>query len=84
VNPVPPQLDITARFVYKDEFWIGAGYRTQDAIYGMLGVTYQKNLLLGFAYDYPVSDINKYSFGTTELYIAIKFNRTKLTNNHPE
>ena len=75
VSPVPPQLDISARVTYLKKIWIGAGYRTEDAIYAMVGYTYQDNLSFGYSYDYSLSDIRNYSFGTNELFIGIKFNR---------
>lgn len=77
VNPVPPQFDLGARLLYQNKFWIGGGFRTMDAAYALVGYTYQQNLTFGFSYDYPVTDINQYSFGTIELYIGIKFNKTK-------
>ena len=82
VNPAPPQFDLGARVLYSHKVWIGAGYRTLDAAYAMIGYTYQQNLTIGFSYDYPLTDINKYSTGTTELFIGIKFNKQK-TADHP-
>ncbi len=77
VSPVPPQFDLGARLIYTKKFWIGGGYRTMDAAYAMVGYTYMQNLTFGFSYDYSVTDIHKYSSGTTELYIGIKFNKHK-------
>jgi len=77
VNPVPPQFDMGMRIFYQKKFWLGGGYRTQDAAYAMIGYTYQQNLSLGFSYDFPVTDIHKYSVGTTEFFIGIKFNKPK-------
>ena len=77
VYPVPPQFDFGARILYLQQFWLGGGFRTMDAAYAMIGYVYQKNLTIGFSYDYPISDINKYSFGTTEFYVGIKFNKPK-------
>ncbi len=77
VYPAPPQLDMGARILYMHQFWLGGGFRTMDAAYAMLGYVYQKNLTIGFSYDYPVTDIHKYSFGTTEFYVGIRFNKHK-------
>jgi len=80
VYPVPPQFDMGARILYMEKFWIGGGYRTLDAAYAMIGYVYQKNLTFGFSYDYPVTDIHNYSFGTTEFYIGVTFNKAKKTS----
>lgn len=75
VSPVPPMLDIGVRGIYLNKAWLGAGYRTGDAAYALIGYTYQENLTFGYSYDYPVTDIRKYTFGTNEIFIAIRFNR---------
>lgn len=77
VSPAPAILDIGVRGIYLEKAWLGVGYRTGDAAYALLGYTYQKNLTFGYSYDYPVTDIRKYSFGTNEIFIAIRFNRIK-------
>jgi type IX secretion system PorP/SprF family membrane protein len=75
VSPVPPMLDIGVRGIYLNKAWLGIGYRTGDAAYALIGYTYQENLTFGYSYDYPVTDIRKYTFGTNEIFIAIRFNR---------
>lgn len=80
VFPVPPQVDMGARILYLQKFWVGGGYRTMDAAYAMIGYVYQQNMTFGFSYDYPVTDIQHYSFGTTEFYVGIKFNKAKAPN----
>ncbi len=77
VYPVQPQVDMGARILYMQKFWLGGGYRTLDAAYAMVGYVYKQNMTFGFSYDYPVTDIHQYSFGTTEFYVGIKFNKHK-------
>lgn len=73
VYPAPVQVDAGLRLIYQDQMWIGADYRTMDAISAMIGYTVKKNLMFGFAYDFTTTDIRKYSSGTYELMIGIKF-----------
>ncbi|HXP52837.1 MAG TPA: PorP/SprF family type IX secretion system membrane protein, partial [Bacteroidia bacterium] len=75
VSPAPAMLDIGLRAIYLKKAWLGAGYRTGDAAYALIGYTYQDNLTFGYSYDYSVTDIRKYSFGTNEIFIGIRFNR---------
>jgi type IX secretion system PorP/SprF family membrane protein len=82
VNPVPPQVDMGARILYQQKYWIGGGFRTGDAAYALVGYTYLDNLTFGFSYDYPVTAINEYSIGTFELFIGLKFNKHK-SSDHP-
>jgi type IX secretion system PorP/SprF family membrane protein len=77
VTPAPIQFDFSARILYLKKFWLGGGYRTMDAAYAMVGYTYKDNLTFGYSYDYPISDIRNYSFGTNEIFIGIKFIKQK-------
>lgn len=77
VNPAPVQFDFSLRLEFLKKVWIGAGYRTLDAAYAMVGYVYKDNLTFGYSYDYPISDIRNYSFGTNEFFIGIKFNRSR-------
>lgn len=48
---------------------IGAGYRYKDAVTAFIGVNL-KDAYIGYAYDYPVSDISKATFGSHEVFVT--------------
>ncbi len=73
VEPVPVQFDISARVIYQEKVWVGATFRTRDAVSAMIGFIYQDNLLFGYAYDYTISGLQKYSSGTHEIMLGIRF-----------
>jgi type IX secretion system PorP/SprF family membrane protein len=66
------QMDLTARVYYKDDYWAGLSWRTNDAIILMLGLKYDK-FYFAYAVDFTLTDIRKQSFGSHELTIAVKF-----------
>jgi type IX secretion system PorP/SprF family membrane protein len=66
------QADITGRVYYKDDYWAGLSYRTNDAIILMMGLKYDR-YYIAYAYDFTLTDIRKQSFGTHELTLAVKF-----------
>ncbi len=72
-NPAPVQVDIMARVIWKDKFWLGGVYRTMDAASFLIGVNYKQNLTFGYAYDFTTTNIRNYSSGTHELMIGIRF-----------
>ncbi|MDG2330861.1 MAG: type IX secretion system membrane protein PorP/SprF [Flavobacteriales bacterium] len=74
-DPVPVQIDAMARIIYKNNFWIGGAYRTNDAISTMIGYTYKNNILLGFSYDFTTSNLKNYSTGVYEVMLGIKFTK---------
>jgi type IX secretion system PorP/SprF family membrane protein len=84
VFPAPIQFDFNLRVLYEKKFWLGAGYRTLDAVYAMIGYVYQDNLTFGYSYDYSITDIRNYSFGTNEIFIGIKFDRQKNYKGVPQ
>ena len=73
VSPVPTQIDLGARVFYKHKLWIGGTYRTSDAMSAMVGYTYKDNLTFGYSYDITTSGLKKYSSGTHELMIGLRF-----------
>ena len=66
------QADITARAYYKDDYWAGVSYRTNDAMIMMIGLKYDK-FYFAYAFDFALSEIRSHTYGTHELTIAVKF-----------
>ncbi len=67
-----PQVDIGATYIYAQGFWAGLAYRTSGAIIANIGVKYQ-NMFFGYAYDYTLQEIQRITYGTHELTVALKF-----------
>lgn len=65
----PFQFDGNLRMMFNDAFWLGVGYRLQDAAVLELGFDI-KNFIIGYAYDYTLSDINTVSNGTHEIMVG--------------
>ena len=66
------QMDLTTRVYYKDDYWAGLSWRTNDAIIMMIGFKYDR-FYFAYAFDFTLTDIRKQSFGTHELTLAVKF-----------
>lgn len=67
-----PQADIGLTYIYKQAFWTGLAYRTSGAIIANVGVKYQ-NLFFGYAFDFTLQEIQRLTYGTHEITIAVKF-----------
>ena len=71
------QADINVLAYYFDRFWGGFSYRTGGG--GNIGGTSlifgarYKEYLIGYAFDYSMSSIRKYSSGSHELMLSIYF-----------
>lgn len=66
------QLDITSRVYYKNDYWAGVSWRTNDAIIVMLGLKYDR-FYFAYAFDFTLTDIRRQSLGTHEFSLAVKF-----------
>ncbi|MFL5765660.1 MAG: type IX secretion system membrane protein PorP/SprF [Bacteroidia bacterium] len=77
VSPAPLQFDLGVRAIYKDKVWLGGAFRYLDAVSAMVGYTMQENITFAYSYDFTMTNIKKYSTGTHELMIGIKFHKVK-------
>jgi type IX secretion system PorP/SprF family membrane protein len=66
------QMDLTARAYYKEDYWAGVSWRTNDAIIMLMGLKYDR-FYLAYAFDFTLTDIRKQTFGSHELSVAVKF-----------
>ncbi|QSS96214.1 type IX secretion system membrane protein PorP/SprF [Psychroflexus sp. ALD_RP9] len=55
-------FDANANFLFYDRFEIGASYRYEDAVSGLMSVRATDWLQLGFAYDSSTNDLNEPSY----------------------
>lgn len=69
----PAELDLNASFLINKKLWLGLGYRTGDAVIGMLEYNFTKRLRAGYAYDLTTSSIRNYSNGSHEVMLAFDF-----------
>ena len=76
VSPAPLQFDIGVRAIYKDKLWVGGAFRYLDAVSVMVGYILQENITFAYSYDFTTTNIRKYSSGSHELMIGIKFHKS--------
>ncbi len=66
------QMDLTTRVYYRNDYWAGVSWRTNDAIIMLLGLKYDR-FYFAYAFDFTLTDIRKQSVGSHELTLAVKF-----------
>jgi len=82
-SPVPAKIDLNATVRYKDTFWLGAGYRTNDAYCAMVGYWLKKTFQFGYSYDIITSNLRNYSTGTHEVMLAITLGKEPVSPATP-
>ncbi|EAQ99864.1 hypothetical protein FB2170_16121 [Maribacter sp. HTCC2170] len=79
VQGAPLQLDLSANFMMNDKFILGAAYRWDAALSGMVGFQVNESLLIGMAYDREITELGSAAFndGSFEIIFRYDFIKTK-------
>lgn len=65
------QLDLGAKIRYSDDYWGGLVYRTSGFIIIQAGVRVSQ-LYIGYSFDYMLSSLQKHTYGSHEIVLALK------------
>ncbi|MFD2914356.1 PorP/SprF family type IX secretion system membrane protein [Psychroserpens luteus] len=79
-NGAPLSFDLTANFLFFEKFWAGASYRINErasALGAIADFQISKQLRLGYAYEYPLSDLRAYTSGTHEILLMFEIFKSK-------
>jgi type IX secretion system PorP/SprF family membrane protein len=74
-TPAPFKIDAGLRVIYKDQVWLGGAYRHNDAYTALIGFLIKNYIMLGYSYDFPTTNIRKYSSGTHEIMLGLRFSK---------
>ncbi|MBA4321377.1 MAG: hypothetical protein C0408_01030 [Odoribacter sp.] len=67
------QVSVNSLIRYNKKVWGGVSYRAGDAISGIVGVELYNGIRIGYAYDFPMSDIRKSTSGSHEFMVNYCF-----------
>lgn len=79
-TPTPFKVDGGLRVIFKDQVWIGGAFRYNDAYTALLGFNIKNYFLIGYSYDFSTTNIRKYSSGTHEIMLGLRFSRKQNKN----
>ncbi len=82
VNGAPLTFDLSANVLLYDKFEIGASYRYQDAVSGLVGFNVTNDLRLGYAYDFNTSELNDFNTGSHEFVLLYTFDVLGLSKKY--
>lgn len=69
----PVSIDLTATFLFKEKLWLGVGHRINDSFSALMELQLNDQLRVGYAYDYTISKLSHYNFGTHEIMLSYDF-----------
>ena len=70
VNNAPLSIEGNLSFLFYDKVWIGAMYRHKAAAGLNIMYNINQNMRIGYAYDYQLTSLQKFSVGSHELMIS--------------
>ncbi len=81
----PLSYDTTLSFFFFEKLWLGASYRfggenkLGDSFGALIDFQLTKQLRIGYAYDYSISDVRRFTTGSHEIMLMFdfKFSKTK-------
>ncbi len=80
IQGAPIQTDFTLTALLKKVLWVGASYRTNKTLSGIVGIQPTPQFKVTYSYDYTFSDLQKYNSGSHEIQISyiFSFNKEKV------
>ena len=73
VEGAPLQTDVTANFLIHDKLTLGAAYRWDSAVSGLVGFQITPSIFAGYGYDMEVTKLANYNSGSHEIFIRFEF-----------
>jgi type IX secretion system PorP/SprF family membrane protein len=67
-----PMADLGVTYIYDQKIWAGIAYRTSKALIANFGLKYT-NIFMGYSFDFTLAEIQRVTYGTHELTVAVKF-----------
>jgi type IX secretion system PorP/SprF family membrane protein len=65
------QADLQMRCYYHHDYYLGVCYRTGSSIGVLIGAKWSR-MYFGYAFDYGLNSIQRYSYGAHEINVALK------------
>lgn len=72
VAGAPLQLDMTANFLFFEKLTVGAAYRLNASVSGLVAFQLSDKLLVGYSYDAETTKLAHYNSGSHEIFLRFE------------
>ncbi|MGB5363113.1 MAG: type IX secretion system membrane protein PorP/SprF [Aureibaculum sp.] len=69
VSGAPISMDLSANFLYNKKLELGASYRLDDSVSGLITFEIARGFRIGYAYDYTTSNLGDFNDGSHEAFL---------------
>ncbi len=77
VSGAPVVADLGLHILMNEVLWLGASYRTSDSWSAIMAIQMNKQMRIGYSYDYTLTDLNQFNSGTHEITLGYDFSFDK-------
>jgi type IX secretion system PorP/SprF family membrane protein len=77
VSGSPVIADLGAHVLLNEVLWLGGSYRTSDSWAAVMQIQLNKQMRLGYSYDYTLTELNQFNSGTHEITLGFDFSFDK-------
>lgn len=67
----PVEFDFNASILIREVLWLGASYRTGDAMVFIVEYVFKNQYRLGYAYDYTLTKLANFNRGSHEIMLGV-------------
>ncbi|MGB5820619.1 MAG: type IX secretion system membrane protein PorP/SprF [Saonia sp.] len=75
LSGAPINVNVSANFLVNDLFTMGASYRWDNAVSGLVGFQVSNGSFLGYSYDYNTNGLGEFSQGSHEVILKFYLGR---------
>ncbi|WP_276389576.1 PorP/SprF family type IX secretion system membrane protein [Eudoraea chungangensis] len=75
ISGAPATINGSANFLISDVFTVGASYRVDNAVSGLVGFQISNGLFAGYSYDYNTNPLGDYNNGSHEVILKFYIGR---------
>lgn len=72
VAGAPLQIDMTANFLFFEKLTVGAAYRLNASVSGLVAFQLSDKLLVGYSYDAEITKLAHYNSGSHEIFLRFE------------
>ena len=72
---IPVNLNLSANFLFLDALTVGANYRINNSVSGVMGLQISNSMFLGYSYDYNTNGLGEFNGASHEAILKFYIGR---------
>lgn len=77
VMNAPLSVDLNVKATFDKKYWVGGSYRALESVNAFVGLNVMERVDVSYAYEWSLTKIKKYNYGTHEIIIGLRLRHSK-------